>query len=152
MKKVIWFTLILLIIYIIVRIFYNMHKYTYCLENNYELYYNTDTIQGIHKTIAQVPPLYLSVNIRGNIKKFYTSRNYIVGYLSTKYFKEDKLLGLEGDNDKEGYFIINLKTEKIESGLTEKEFDEKVHKIFGIKSNEIQYKDFPSFSLSCLLK
>ena len=148
MKKFLLFLIVLLIFLISGRLFYNEHTYRYCFDYGYDLQYITGTIQTIGRK-KQNRHTWL---LRGNIKKFYTSKNYIIGYLSTKYFKEDKLLGLEGNNDKEGYFIVNLKTEKIESGLNEEDFNEKVHKVLGIKSSEIQYKYFPSFSLSCLLK
>ncbi len=70
------------------------------LGNGYFLDKVTPTIHTI-----QYRPLSIWL-IRGVIKINNVSEDYFCGYLSTKYFKEDSLIGLEGEYDKEGYFII----------------------------------------------
>ena len=129
-------------------LFYNYFSYRYCIGNGYDIRYITNTIQTIGRVGGRGHRWYL----RGKIDKFYANKYYVVGYLSTKNFKDDGLVGLEGEYDKEGYFIFNIKKRNIQSGLTRKKYIEKVYKIFGMKEDKIKYKNLPSFSLSCLFK
>ena len=64
--------------------------------------------------------------IRGDIKKYYFDSRIIAGYLSIKSFPDDGLLGLESENDKEGYFIIFKDMGNIISGLTKENFQKKL--------------------------
>ena len=56
--------------------------------------------------------------IRGKIEFLYSDDSVISGYLSTRFFKEDGLIGLERKNDKEGFFIIDKNIGLVEAGLT----------------------------------
>ncbi len=56
--------------------------------------------------------------VRGKIEFLYFDDSVISGYLSTRFFKEDGLIGLERRNDKEGFFIIDKSIGSVEAGLT----------------------------------
>lgn len=97
-------------------------KNTTDLGSGYFIVRESETIQFI-----RYAPLSIWL-IRGKVKINHVSKSYICGYLSTAYYKEDDLIGLEGKYDKEGYFFIWKKKlnfddyehgEVVYSGLTE---------------------------------
>jgi hypothetical protein len=91
--------------------------------------------------------------IRGDILGFQIRGNHLMGYLSTKNFAEDDLFGLEGDHDKERYFILDLKSREISSGLSKSNFETRLRADMGIGSDQIVFRDRPEFHkrfwLSC---
>jgi len=144
-RLILMLILLMIIIYVFIGLFYSKNKHKYCLNNLYDITYVTDTIHSFGRNIDN-GHIWL---MRGEIKEFYDNEEYFFGYLSTKNFKNDGLVGLEEKYDKEGYFIVNLKTGKIESGLSEKRYTKKLFNDLKINLDTITYKVFPSFSLTC---
>ena len=128
------------------RLFYNYFSLRYCIGNGYDIRYITNTIQTIGRDGDGKHRWFL----RGKIDKFYANEYYVVGYLSIKNFKEDRLVGLEGEYDKEGYFIVELKYQKVWSGLSEHKFDLLIHRFLNMDAKKINYKKLPVFSFACL--
>ena len=56
--------------------------------------------------------------LRGYIDGYREIDDYLVGYLSLRYLKENDLEEYGWENDREGYFIINMKSKKVRSGLS----------------------------------
>ncbi len=144
MKKLILIVFMFLMI-IFISLLYSKNSHKYCLNNSYDISYVTDTINTFGRNIDN-GHIWL---MRGDIKYFYDDEEYFFGYLSTKNFKNDGLIGVEEKYDKEGYFIVNLKTGKIESGLSQKRYSKKLFNYLKINLDTIAYRKFPSFSLTC---
>lgn len=113
-----------------------------CIGNNLALTNVTPTIQTI--AYFSNEPKGKHRLIRGRIEFLIVEDNFIAGYLSTRFFKEDELLGLEGENDKEGFFIVNKSDRNVESGLNGNTFfqslEDKYQKklVDFIKPNQVQ--------------
>jgi hypothetical protein len=126
----------------------------YCLKGEYFLGRVTSTIQTISRRYY-VEGVGESQKwlIRGHITKFAVVGDHIVGYLSMKHVVEDDLVGLTEQYDKEGYFIVDTRDEKIVSGLSENEADHYIVETAGVKLGNIRLVSFysPSMRLMCLL-
>ncbi len=44
--------------------------------------------------------------------------SYLAGYLSARFFEEDSPIGLTGENDREGFFIVGKESTTVMSGLS----------------------------------
>ena len=86
-----------------------------CLGDDYILTIVTPTIQ----TIALYSKRYGGKHslLRGRIEFMAVSDEFIAGYLSTRFFKEDDLVDLAGENDKEGFYIVRKMDGKVISGI-----------------------------------
>ena len=86
-----------------------------CLGDNYVLTYVTPTIQ----TIAFYSKQYGGKHslLRGRIEFLAVDDRFVAGYLSTRFFKEDELVDLAGENDKEGFFIVSKHDGSVMSGI-----------------------------------
>ena len=87
-----------------------------CLGNNYVLTFITPTIQ----TIAFYSKKYGGKHslLRGRIELIAVSDEFVAGYLSTRFFNEDGLIDLAGENDKEGFYIVRKVDGKVISGIS----------------------------------
>jgi len=149
--KRIFIILILVLITIPVFLFvlYNISlvnrniKTHYCIKNKYVIFYNNNE----STTLSRKEKDGNTGVIRGKIEKFYTKKEYLIGYLSVtnSSFAQDELMGYE----KDGYFIFNLNNEKYQFGLSEALYTSKVDKLLDINSSLIKYKSLPSYSFSC---
>lgn len=82
-----------------------------CVDGGYYVLEVTDTFHTINKKESHI--------IQGFVTKIITKQNFIIGYLTLKYAQENDLTGLLGSLDKEGYFLINTKTNSLDVGLSE---------------------------------
>lgn len=141
--------IVFLIITIGLTFFFNQlsadtYKQT-CIGNTFVLTNITPTIQTIAKLSRKEDGGKVSL-IRGRIEFMAVTNKAIIGYLSTRFFKEDDLIGLEGDNDKEGFFIIRKKDSSVELGLDGKTFFNKMEDQYHQKNIEfLKPEQIPEF-------
>ena len=90
------------------------------VELHLRIEFTTYISESIH-TVSQLDTRYGSEGyiriIRGKIEKYQIVKHFLVGYLSMRYTVEDGLKDFLGENDKEGYFIVDLKSNLVKSGL-----------------------------------
>ena len=98
-----------------------------CIGDNYLLTNATPTIQTIAAISSKEYSGKFSL-IRGRIEFMAINNKVIVGYLSVRFFKEDELVDLAGNYDKEGFFIIRKDDGYIESGLDGQSFFKQMEK------------------------
>lgn len=96
------------------KAFANGYKET-CIGDNLVLTVVTPTIQ----TIAVLESSSGGKNrlIRGDLQYLAVEEAFVAGYLSTSFFVADSLVGLEGPDDKEGYFVIDRVSRNVTSGI-----------------------------------
>ena len=122
MKKIaisLIFILIVLILFI-----YSDENSTYkiCLSHNLVITHVHSTIDTIGFYPNENTPLKKRL-IRGKLKGYAVKGDYLFGYISTEFFKDDGLIGLEGEHDKEGYFIIDMSQKRVlKSGLSKDDY------------------------------
>lgn len=90
-------------------------SYRYCIGNKHVIKHDTPTIHMLSKR-KEGSNSYLRF-LRGNILKFSVEGAKIIGYLSTSSFKDDALENFSGPGDKEGYFVFDIETDHLISGL-----------------------------------
>ena len=102
-----------------------------CMGDDFVLTYVTPTIQ----TVAIYSKQYGGKHrlIRGRIEFMSVNHRYIAGYLSTRFFEEDRLIDLAEENDREGFFIVNKLDANVLSGIDGKTFFNVMEKQYGDK-------------------
>lgn len=115
-----------------------------CVSGDYYMFNVTPTIQTLSKRVKN--NLYNRV-LRGKIEKYYVYGRYVLGYLSTRYFVDDHLIGFSEPEDLEGFFIFDAEEEELLSGMSDNEYDELVNKMLGLRSARIKYIFIPSDNL-----
>lgn len=108
--------------------FHTMYREAACFGNGVFLYADGKTIQGLSYRLESGSSMGL---VRGHITKIYRHGDLIGDYLDTSHFQDDGLLGFERENDKEGYFIINIPTRRVQAGLSAETFDAELGKPTG---------------------
>ena len=118
------FVFVLILISIWYAINYDPDSFSICLPNGCVINQATDNLHAIYlqRKISTAKDNGIRL-IRGFIKGYSVYTNIVVGYLSTEYFEEMEIDGMEGPNDVEGYFIIDTKTENVLSGLRQDELE-----------------------------
>jgi len=114
--------LVLIFISIGYAINYDSDTFSICLPNGWVINQATENLHAIYlpRKVFKVKDNGIRI-IRGFIKGYSVYADIVVGYLSTEYFEEMQIDGMEGPNDTEGYFIIDTKNAKILSGLSKNE-------------------------------
>lgn len=114
----------------------------YCLIDNYVLREVTSTIQTVSRELGGNRSEWI---IRGRVTKITVVDNHIIGYLSLAYVEEDGLVGLEGPNDKEGYFAIDVaRGSVVLSGWSEAQLDSYIKGIAGVRVKDLEFGARPS--------
>ena len=94
------------------------NTYRICLPNNHFIVYVTPTIKTVSILDETYGPDGYIRLLRGDIKVYQVVDNYLVGYLSLEHTAADDLGDFLGKNDKEGYFVIDLSSNLVNSGLS----------------------------------
>lgn len=114
----------------------------YCLVGNYVLREVASTIQTVSRELGEDRSEWI---IRGRITKITAVDNYIIGYLSLAYIEKDGLVGLEGPNDKEGYFVIDAaRGAVVFSGWSEAKLEAYIKGMAGVSVKNLKFRARPS--------
>lgn len=116
--------------------FNSKRRYEICLKHNLII---TNVFNNL-QTIAYFSEEYNGKMrlMRGYIDGYRVIDDYLVGYLSTEYLKDQDLEKYKEENDKHGYFVINMPNKSIVSGLSKSEFLKFI-------TNNLQMEELPDF-------
>lgn len=101
-----------------------------CIDESFVFTYVTPTIQTI--SIRKGNEGGKSRIIRGKIEMVSVRDQFIAGYLSTRYFKDDDLVDLKGEHDLEGFFIIDTEFGAVRSGLDGLSFFQSLDRTYAV--------------------
>ena len=113
----------------------------YCLGEGYTYIKSSPTIQTISLDTDS------SRILRGHIQLLNKIQNKLVGYLNIENFEIDGLVGLEGQNDIEGFFIIDIAKQELQVGLDKLDLIK-----IGVKDTELTAPSRKTLEAPCLKK
>lgn len=110
---------------------YDSNTFSICLANGCVITQATDKLHIIYLPNDNEEDKEIRI-IRGFIEGYSVYGNIIAGYLTTEYFHELRINGMEGPADIEGYFIINNADKSVRSGLTKSQFEDIIKKEYSV--------------------
>ena len=103
-----------------------------CIDESFVFTYVTPTIQTI--AVKKGEEGGKSRLLRGKIEMLSVGGKFIAGYLSTRFFVDDDLVGLAGEYDLEGFFILEKEAATVHAGLDGLSFFRFLDENYGVES------------------